>query len=523
MKVNTMLANGYDSVDYLKDNSNTTKEDIVKLTVISPDVAFAIEWDDPILMDELALPEISPSILPGIYGEFAEALAEATETPPEMVIMNLLGVISASVSPYYFVCPAKGWDEPINIYAITGLPPANLKSIIVKECNAPLTKWEKAQEKILEPKIEDAMTQNALIDKVIGKLENKVTSNPEKMAEVLEEIKSVKAGKLEVPIKPQIFITDATPEALATVLMEQNGSIAILTDEGGVFEVLTGLYNSGNANLDVVLNGFSGESVKVRRQKKSFNINPKLTIVVTAQPAIIEKLGNRKSTHGIGLTERFLYLLPESHIGFRTLDTEPVPDKLRKEYHAAITKLLDLRLEEDPSTRKLTLSNSSRKVWQEFRSEIEIMMRPDGRLYPIQGWAGKLGGQVLRLAGLMHIMKHGDDKLVIDASTMKMALKLTYALIEHAILAFGLMSLPVEAQIIQDMIKWIIKRNEPKLTRRDFQRGFQTLLPKADDTISFLDELVSRSIIQDVAPTKNKKGRPSGIYEVNPKLIESCN
>ncbi len=41
-------------------------------------------WDDPILFDEIETPNIPARLLPAVLGEFASALALATETPEAM-------------------------------------------------------------------------------------------------------------------------------------------------------------------------------------------------------------------------------------------------------------------------------------------------------------------------------------------------------------------------------------------------------------------------------------------------------
>ena len=55
-------------------------------------------WDEPILFQELETPDIPAHLLPGILGEFAKALANATETPEALPVMVILGILSASLS-----------------------------------------------------------------------------------------------------------------------------------------------------------------------------------------------------------------------------------------------------------------------------------------------------------------------------------------------------------------------------------------------------------------------------------------
>ncbi|MBT7087552.1 DUF3987 domain-containing protein, partial [bacterium] len=60
---------------------------------------------------------------------------------------------------------------------------------------------------------------------------------------------------------PCLFITDATPEELAAKVYEQNNYLGIFSDEGGITEVLSGLYTGGSANIDILLKGIDGGDV----------------------------------------------------------------------------------------------------------------------------------------------------------------------------------------------------------------------------------------------------------------------
>src|ERR1700739_652978 len=102
-------------------------------------------WEPPILFDEWETPEISSQWLPGVFGEFAQALAQATETPEALSVMTVLGILSAISMQRVFISPQEHWLEPINIYTLIALPPANHKSLVLKRCLQPLVDWEKEQ------------------------------------------------------------------------------------------------------------------------------------------------------------------------------------------------------------------------------------------------------------------------------------------------------------------------------------------------------------------------------------------
>jgi replicative DNA helicase len=52
------------------------------------------------------------------------------------------------------------------------------------------------------------------------------------------------ADALVVPSAPRIFADDVTPEAAASLLAEQNGRLAIMSAEGGIFDTMLGRYSN---------------------------------------------------------------------------------------------------------------------------------------------------------------------------------------------------------------------------------------------------------------------------------------
>lgn len=56
-------------------------------------------------------------------------------------------------------------------------------------------------------------------------------------------------------VAPRLWTGDVTPERLQNMVAEQDERMAVISDEGGIFEVMAGLYNNGHANIDVLLQG----------------------------------------------------------------------------------------------------------------------------------------------------------------------------------------------------------------------------------------------------------------------------
>ncbi len=323
-----------DCADWIDANPDATNEKIEALQTIknrikknTPLNINHAGWEEPIPFEELKTPEISPDILPGVFGEFGKSLSEATETPGALATSIILGVVSAACGFAFRVSPSSDWKESINIYSLVALEPGNLKSKVFQECNEPLLEWESAQAEIMRPEIIELESHKKTLEETIKKARTRVASlKGEERGELLKEINLLEIELNDIPplVEPEIFSNDITPENLGIRCSEQHGIYSILGDEGGFMHTISGLYTGGKANVDVILKGIDGGSVRVRRGDRSLNFNPILTISLAIQPEVIRKMGNEKNFTGIGFIERFLYFLPESKVGFRKLENPKI-------------------------------------------------------------------------------------------------------------------------------------------------------------------------------------------------------
>jgi hypothetical protein len=267
-------------------------------------------WEDPVPFEETTTPDIPASLLPNIFGEFAKALAQTTETDESLSVMIVLGVISTVVAKRFTVSPKEGWYEPVNIYTLIALPPANNKTVVLNTCTKSFIEWEKEQALLYGADIKRQYSERKTQEKIIDALRSKAakTEDVNEQQKMILEIADKEAALLNVPVLPQLFTNDITPESLATLVHEQQGRLAIFSDEGGILETLAGLYSQGNANIDILLKGIDGGDVRIRRKDRSVTINPYLTVVLAVQPAILQNLANRRAYMGNGTLERFLYV-----------------------------------------------------------------------------------------------------------------------------------------------------------------------------------------------------------------------
>ncbi len=81
-----------------------------------------------------------------------------------------------------------------------------------------------------------------------------------KAQELAREAADIEAELPDIPMQPQIWTSDATPERLGGLLAEHGECMAWLSSEGGIFDLLQGRYSNGIPNLDLVLKSHSGDA-----------------------------------------------------------------------------------------------------------------------------------------------------------------------------------------------------------------------------------------------------------------------
>lgn len=479
-------------------------------------------WDAPILFDEFETADISAHLLPGIFGEFAASLAYATETPEALSVMTVLGVLSTIATKCFVVSPKEGWYESVNIYTLIALPPANNKSLVLNFCTKPLLQWE--QEQILqhEQDIKRQHSERKSQEKIIDVLRTKAAkeTNSIEQCRLIDEITQKEANLGEVPALPLLFVNDATPESLTDLVHEQGGRLAIFSDEGGILETLAGLYTNGVSNIDILLKGIDGGEVRVRRKDRSLMLKAFLTIVLTVQPAVIKKMGEKQVYLGNGTLERFLYVLPKSKLGYRTHDKPPLSLAIQHAYHEKITNLLnDFHLEKKKleQLRVLKLSQSAYQYWKTFQTAIEKELRPEGVFSTCQGWAGKICGFALRIAGLLHVAEFNHQESIISDKTMDHAIKIATILSDHAIAAFGIMGIDQTTEDAKVIYQWIKVNKKSTFTQTEIMLAMRNRkLGKSERIQRAIRLLNDRNIIS--SPIKLPTRKPTITYYVNPAL-----
>ena len=470
------------------------------------------EWELPVPLTRVrGCPDFPVSSLPKALAEWVTAEAEATQTPVALAGVLALVVGAATMAGRVEVEVRKGWREPTNLFGVVALPPGNRKSAVMADAERPLLAAEEALIEQQRPDVAAAQSRRRILELRLKNFEAKAArakSVPEAREYEAEAERLAEELAATAPqYFPRLVADDATPEAVAGLLAEQNGRLAVLSAEGGIFDTIAGRYSNGVANLDVFLKGHAGDDLRVDRRGRDAEIikHPALTMALAVQPAVLVKIGESGVFSGRGFLARILYAVPASNVGSRAISPAPVSDRVAEAYVDVLEKLA-MEFANSTETAVVVFGVGAEAHFRTFEEAHEPRLAPvGGDLAHIADWAAKLPGAVARLAGILHVVAHPDAwPGPIDASTVDAAIEIGHYFASQAIATFEIMAADPMLDKARLLGKWIADRTS--FTRREAHRAHQTTFLRVADLDEVLELLIERGWV-----------RPAEIYPSNPR------
>lgn len=477
-----------------------------------------VTWDTPIPFDEYDLPAFPVDALPEVIRRYVLAVAESTQTPVDMAAVEALGIVSLCCQGKYFIRGNADWAEPLNTYMVVIMEPAERKSSVLSMMIRPVEEYEKEENSRRTAEI----IESRMIQDKLEKEKRSLVERASKGKATEEEVraKAAELAKFE-PAKPlRLFVDDVTSEKLTSVLAENKGRAAVVSTEGGIFSIMSGLYNR-NVNIDVFLKGHSGDTIRVDRVGRASEsiIHPALTMVLAVQPEVLNGLMSNNTFRGRGLTARFLYSMPKSTVGRRSFSAEPIPEGVKSRYRDLVETILSGNNEQEP----ISLDDGAAEVLEALFNEVEGRLKGD--LAEIQDWAGKFVGAVLRIGGILHVTKYPKDSMFdpVDRETMENAVSIGRYFLEHAKAAYSLMGADAVNKNARLFLAAVKRKRLAEFSRRDAMR-----LYRGCKTVESLQPVLDRLCeygylaVKPVPPSYGPGRKPSDTYLVNPAVWESA-
>ncbi len=481
-------------------------------------------WEQPVPFTQHTLPPFPVEAFPPAIRDFVLAVAETTQTKVDMSATAALAVLALCQQGKYRIKGKDDWIEPLNLFTVIVAEPSERKSAVINFMTRPVSRFEAEYNQQHAAAIERSRMEKRILEKQQRSLEDMVLKGKAQM-EDLEDM-ALQLTNFHEKLPMRLFVDDVTTEKLTSILSENNGTAAIVSAEGGIFDMLSGIYTK-NVNIDVMLKGHSGDCIRVDRIGRTSEsiMNPALTVLLAVQPNVLSGMMRNGTFRGRGLTARFMYCIPQSIVGQRKYRTQPIPEEVSRYYEILIRNLLQDEMPEVPEL--IRLSPEADRLLEEFACEVESRMK--NAYSDIPDWAGKLVGAVLRISGLLcraanaHRIDFLDipDAKIVDGETMAGAIAIGRYFTEHSRAAYSLMGADDLVKQSQYALDAIVKNGLTEFTRRDIMRlcrSFKTA-DAVQPVLSHLADLGYVAIKESEVALS--KGRPANqSYLVNPLLYQ---
>lgn len=464
-----------------------------------------MEWGELMPFDEPEIPDFPLDCLPAVVEGYVEKLAEATQTPPEMAGVLSLGVLATLYQSKYEVEVTSSWREPLSLYTVAIAPPGERKSAVISGLTKPLYQYEAQRQKAEAGELARERTAQEMLERELEKAKKKGDT-----AQAMDLAEKLANRQERAPYR--LLVDDTTPERLATLMVQQGGSITVASAEGGVFGALKGRY-SGGSSLEIYLKGHAGDPITVDRITRTADQieRPHLSMILTVQPIVIQGLLSDPEATGRGLCGRMLYAMCRSKVGHRIARPEPVRQETQQAYEAYITAALDT-----PWRGILKLSPAADVVHVAYQNEIEWRLTRDWA--HMQAWGCKLPGTALRIAGLLHAAQAIGDPTneLIGPETMEAAVHISRCLGQHTEAAYASMAGdPVEEQA-RYLYRRLLETGKEAMSKRELWQMVKGPIGKVEAMEAPLKQLEARNYIKQQQRRTGGKGRPSVMIYVNP-------
>jgi hypothetical protein len=326
--------------------------------------------------------------------------------------------------------------------------------------------------------------------------------------------------ELEDKHELKLIVKDVTPEALAWEMYLQDERIAILDDEGTVFDVLSGLYSNGQTNINIFLEAYDGSSYSIlRRTKENITLyHPLLTMGLMVQPSHFEETMSNSQFSGRGFIYRFLFSFPESKAGYQLFRSENIDSKLQQEYNDLIEKLLCMPYPKDKPPI-IYSDKEAALLFKDYFDYLQLEMRPGGRYEQMKEWVSKQFAKCLRIAAVLHLCEHTPDE-PIDGNTALHACGIALWSEEHAVKALaGDMTDTKEVKNAKYILSRLKQQDKQELTKHEFLMQCRPLKTvDCDEPLNLLEDM--KIIKREFIKTGNQK-KPKELIKINPLIFKS--
>jgi hypothetical protein len=470
--------------------------------------------------------------------DFTHAVSTAYQVAPEAIFPQILGIASGCLGGSIETRIRPQWVETAPLWFAV-LQESGEKKTSVLSCLAdPVRAWQRRESERLSAAVAEREERRRDLEEQQKCVRTQLGRNPAD-AELEATRRDLTQRIREMPpLKPsRILLDDMTPEAMREVL-SQNGEKALwITSEIDAAGLLgTRHAKQGGPNIDLLLKCKSGEPFQTDRASgKAIDLaRPCVALVFSVQPIALRDVLADPYAAGRGLVPRFSVISPLSWIGSRHGEPPPIPPAFVEWWTARVREMLAmpwtgkvlldggvLRRHEG-APRILELDSEAYEIHRETREMLEHRQGPSGDLYSVRSYAGKLAGEVARVAAVFALLADPSAQR-IGADAMRAAVAAGLWMLAHTRHVLGDAGLSDDERDARRLLDHLRRGGRRAFSERDAKRALEHRGQDAPAALTVLDDMGWTRLASPRPPPagKNRGGRPPGpIREVNPKLFD---
>lgn len=386
---------------------------------------------------EMPLKPVFPvGTFPPVIETYLDNVAKRNQVQREMVYPAALASLALCVQGKFKVeyPDATGHRQHLCLYIGIVAESSERKSPVFQQVfKKPFWMWYSGIKETYEAEKAHYSAERKVLQRQLDAAEKDSTKKG-KAETAVEDIAGLegKLASLKPPRNPYFYFSDITPEALAVNLRETGESGGIFSEEGDFMEIIAGRYaeKGKSSNAELVLKAYNGEvyrSNRISREELMLE-RPLLSMCLMLQPDLYQRIATNQDLQGRGVIPRFLFSVPEKRKAPRkAINNEILPLVGEDAYHAIIWKFLDLDLCEEQEIPVLKfapeLCQESSGLGKHLQW-IENTIGENGIMEKESAYAGKAGGKLIRIAGILHLLWGYDQHTPISEETANRAVQI---------------------------------------------------------------------------------------------------
>lgn len=189
--------------------------------------------------------------LPPTIRDMVNYVAETTQVYPDMPASVALAALSVCLQGKAKISFNPYWSEELNLYMLIIAPPGERKSAVFSAMTSPINKFVNEYNALLLIDVQTYFNSKKMLDSKLNKAIEK-----EEDSSVIRDIQ-MEINDLPPVNEMKLITTDVTAEALAAIMSDNNDTMGIMSPEGGIFDVISGMYSNSITNLNIFLSGYA--------------------------------------------------------------------------------------------------------------------------------------------------------------------------------------------------------------------------------------------------------------------------